>query len=85
MRKYLVGSLFGLGLAVAVGTATAGPGDCEEKGPNNHVKDKRKIAVELCVAMAMSGAYTTWDDNQLSTYCINVASHLGDSAYDHTD
>lgn len=49
------------------------------------LKEKRSIATQLCVAMVRSGAYTGYDDNQLSDYCIKVASHLGDSRYDHTD
>lgn len=54
-------------------------------GWQNLLKEKRTIATQLCVAMVRSGAYTQLDDNALSDYCIKVASHLGDSNYDHTD
>jgi len=57
-------------------------GDC---GAQNLVKVKREIAVKLCVAMARSGDYTDLNDNDFSDFCIKVASHLGDSAYDHTN
>lgn len=81
----------GLGAMVAVNDALARPPwedsvvrpfpPCQ----NQLVKAKQAIAVKLCVAMARSGAYADLDDNQFSDFCIKVASHLGDSQYDHTD
>ncbi|MBT8102936.1 MAG: hypothetical protein KJO95_08190 [Gammaproteobacteria bacterium] len=68
------------GFFTAIGSAEAG--NC---GWQNMLKEKRSIATQLCVAMVRSGAYTELDDNELSGYCIRVASHLGDSDYDHMD
>lgn len=93
MKKTVLAIAAVVGVALAglawTGTATAGPDWCPpgvRPSPGDKlVKAKRKIATELCVAMARSGAYTDLDDNAFSDFCIKVASHLGDSAYDHTD
>lgn len=94
--KYVLTAIMALSLGFGAGVFV-GPSDVSARPPevlpwhpgggngNGLVKEKRKIAVELCVAMARSGAYTDLDDNQFSDFCIKVASHLGDSAYDHTD
>lgn len=92
MKKFWVGSTIAIVLALS---APLLAGDMLGKPPwhppvrpdpvSKLVKVKRKIAVELCVAMARSGAYTELDDNEFSDFCIKVASHLGDSEYDHTD
>lgn len=85
---------FGAVSLSGIDVASAGPpdvirpcpdGNCFWPPGQNRVKVKRNIAVKLCVAMARSGAYTDLDDNQFSDFCIKVASHLGDSVYDHTD
>lgn len=95
--KYVIAVVAALALGLgAVGfvgldSASASPPDIIRPWPpmpgppENRVKMKRKIAVKLCVAMARSGAYTDLNDNEFSDFCIKVASHLGDSAYDHTD
>ena len=94
MKKTLLAIAAVVGVALVglawTGTAVARPDECppgvEKPSPGDKlVKVKRTIATELCVAMARSGAYTDLDDNAFSDFCIKVASHLGDSAYDHTD
>ena len=46
---------------------------------------KRRLAGELCIAMARSGAYADMDDNAFSDFCIFTATHIVDNPYDHTD
>lgn len=92
MKKFVIAAIAAVALAFAVfmfmGDADAGHGPpCMPRHDpvEKLVKQKRKIAVELCTAMARSGAYAGLNDNEFSDFCIKVASHLGDSAYDHID
>ena len=39
-------------------------------------REARRIASELCTAMASSGQYSNLTDTELATYCINVAMLL---------
>jgi len=52
---------------------------------NKLLKQKRKIAGDLCYAAMQDGAWRNLDADDLSDYCIHVATHIVDAPYDHTD